>query len=123
MLKKCTTLSETNVTEEEFNEAFKSFKRYKTPGSHSSHVNLITSVYKFVKMPLIKIFNDSINFGIFPENMKIAKVTVIFKSGKAELLTNFRPISALSFFSKILGWVMYNRLYKYSGESNLVFEK
>ena len=29
------------MTEEEFNEAFKSAKRYKAPGSHVSHVNVI----------------------------------------------------------------------------------
>ena len=41
--------------------------------------------------PLLKIFNESINLGIFPENMKIALVTPIFKSGKKELLNGQFP--------------------------------
>ena len=50
----------------------------------------VTSVYEFVKDPLIKIFSDSTNFGIFPENMKIAKVKPNFKSGKSRDLEGKR---------------------------------
>ena len=32
-----------------------------------------------LKTPLLKIFNEPLTFGIFPENMKIAKVTWVFK--------------------------------------------
>ena len=70
------------------------------------------------------IFNESINLGIFfPENMKIAKVTPIFKSGKKELLTNYWPISVLSCFSKIFERIMYNRLYNYLNNNDLLFHK
>ena len=101
-----TTLNERVLSEDEFEEAFKSLKRNKAPDHDGLDVNIITSVYELIKKPLLKIFNESINLGIFPKNMKIAKVTPIFKSGKKDLLTNYRPIFLLSFFSKIL---MYNR--------------
>ena len=111
------------LSEDEFEEAFKSLKRNKALGHGGLDVNIITSVYKFIKKPLLKIFNESINLGIFPENMKIAKVTPIFKSGKKELLTNYRPISVLSCFSKILERIMYNRVYNYLNDNNLLFRK
>ena len=66
---------------------------------------------------------NQINLDIFPEKMKIAKVTPIFKSGKKELLTNYRPISVLSCFSKILERIMYNRVYNYLNDNNLLFHK
>ena len=50
-------------------------------------------------------------------------VTLIFKSGKIELLTNYRPISVLPCFSKILERIMYNRLYEYLTKNNLLFDK
>ena len=53
----------------------------------------------------------------------MAKVTPIFKSGKNELLTNYRPISVLPCFSKILERIMYNRLFKYLTKNNLLFEE
>ena len=42
-------------------------------------------MYEFIKKPLLKIFNESINLGVFIDKMEIAKVTPIFKSGKKEL--------------------------------------
>ena len=45
-------------------------------------VNIIISVYEIIKKPLLKIFNDSLLLGIFPQSMKIAKVTPFYKSGK-----------------------------------------
>ena len=118
-----TTLNETMLSEDEFEEAFKWLKRNKAPGHDGLDVNIITSVYELIKKPLLKIFNESINLGIFPENMKIAKVTPIFKSGKKELLTNYRPISVLLCFSKILERIMYNRVCNYLNDNNLLFHK
>ena len=55
--------------------------------------------------------------------MKIAKVLPFYKSGKKNLMTNYRPISVLSSFSKILERIMYNRLYSYLNDNNLFFQK
>ena len=43
--------------------------------------------------------------------------------GKTELLKNYIPTSVLSYFSKISKRAMYNQLYKYQGENNLLFQK
>ena len=42
--------------------------------------------------------------------MKIAKVIPVFKGGDCADLSNYRPISVLPCFSKILERLMYNRL-------------
>ena len=55
--------------------------------------------------------------------MKIAKVTPISKSGKKELLKNYRLIFVLSCFSKILERIMCNRVYNYLNDNNLLFHK
>ena len=65
----------------------------------------------------------SVKRGVFPEKMKIAKVTPIFKTGKKELLTNYRPISVLPCFSKILERIMYNQLYTYLDQNNILYKK
>ena len=63
------------LSKNEFEEAFKTLKRNKTSSHDGLDVNIITSVYEFKKKPLLNIFNESINLGIFPEKMKIAEVT------------------------------------------------
>ena len=55
--------------------------------------------------------------------MKIANVTSIFKSTKIALPTNYLPISVLSRFSEISERIMYNRVYNYLKDNNLLFRK
>ena len=117
------TLGENSLTEDEFDEAFKALKSNKSPGSDGLHVNIIKAVYSLIKQPLMKIFDSSLSLGIFLDSMKIAKVTPVFKAGKKELVSNYRPISALPCFSKILEKIMYNRVYKYLAENNFLFQK
>ena len=81
------------------------------------------SVYDEVKKPLFQTSKNSLKNGIVPENTKIAKISPTFKSGKKELLTNYRPISVLPCFSKILERIMYNRLYEYLNQSNIFYNK
>ena len=56
----------------------------------------------YIAKPLAHIFNLSFSCGIFPDHMKIAKIIPIFKNGQKTEFTNYRPISILSQFSKIL---------------------
>ena len=60
---------------------------------------------------------------LFPDDLKIAKVTPIYKGGDNSDVSYYRPISVLPCFSKILEHLMYNRLYKYLKENNIVYEK
>ena len=48
--------------------------------------------------------------GIFSEEMKIAQVTLIYKAGYKENVVDYRSISVLSCFSKILERIRYNRV-------------
>ena len=54
------------------------------------------------------ICNLSFSTGIFPSDMKTAKVTPIFKSDARDEFLNYRPISLLPNFSKILEKLMFN---------------
>ena len=69
---------------------------------------------KYVKDELLTalcyIVNISLEQGVFPDRLKHALVTPIYKSGERAKVENYRPISVLSVFSKIYEKVMYNRL-------------
>ena len=59
-----------------------SLKANKNSGYDNIHVNGIRNLCSDLKTPLMNIFNLSLNTGIFPDRMKIAKVTPIFKIGE-----------------------------------------
>ena len=58
--------------------------------------------------------------GVFPDLLKIAIVSPVFKTGDTVDISNYRPISVLPCFSKILERVMYNRLYKYLTDQKIL---
>ena len=55
-------------------------------------------MYHELKILLMNIFSQSLSTGIFPDKMKIAKVSPIFKNGKKTVASNYRPISVLPCF-------------------------
>ena len=86
-----------------------SLKSKKSPGHDQITNELIKNVLEGIMQPLIHIFNLSMAKGIVPMNMKIAKVVPIFKKGDPQLLSNYRPISLLTTFSKILEKLIFSR--------------
>ena len=76
-----------------------------------------------LKIPLMNNLSLSLKTGIFPEKIKIAKVSPIFKKGDKSILSNYRPISVLPCFSKIIERIMYSRLYIYLAGSKILFNK
>ena len=51
-----------------------------------------------------------IHTGTYPQQLKIAKATPIFKANDKELFSNYRPMSLLPSISKIFESIMYKRL-------------
>ena len=55
--------------------------------------------------------------------MKIAKVKPLFKENETELVSNYRPISILPVFSKLLERIMYNKIYSHVTNNHLLYTK
>ena len=72
---------------------------------------------------LFHVFKVSIQQGIFPDRLKIAKVTPIFKSGDKYNVSNYCPIPILAVFSKVLERIMYNRVCNHLDSKALLYEK
>ena len=56
---------------------------------------------------LAHIINMSFNTGVYPDLLKIVKVIPIHKGGSTQEVNNFRPISLLSIFDKIMEKMMH----------------
>ena len=63
---------------------------------------VISKVIISIAKPLAHIFNVSFSIGVFPNHTTIADIIPIFKNGQKTKFTNYRPISKLSQFCKIL---------------------
>ena len=74
----------------------------------------------FVK-PLTALINSSFREGVFPRELKKARVVPIFKTGDKSLINNYRPISILSFYSKVFEKLMYNKMYNFIEANDILY--
>ena len=101
-------MGESNLTDDEVKETLRSLKPNKSPGFDNISSNVVNETSDIFFTPLKYILNLSLQQGIFPENLKIAKVSPIYQKNEEFLLTNYRPISVLPCFSKFLERIMCN---------------
>ena len=86
----------------ELRDAFFSLKLNKSPGYDKISFNVVKKCFRELCKPLEYVFNLSIQTGVFPDKLKIARVSLVYKACDTDDLTNYRPISVLPTFSKIL---------------------
>ena len=72
--------------------------------------------------PLTHLINCSLQSGIFPDELKLARVVPIFKAGDLAQVSNYRPISVLTTFSKILEKIVYNHLLDFLSKNEALYE-
>ena len=107
----------------ELKDAFFSLNINKSPYHDGGSFNVIKKCFGELCKPLKYLFNLSIVKGIFPDDLKIAKVTPIYKADNNSNVSNYRPISVLPCFSKMLERIMYNFLQKYLKDQNILYDK
>ena len=76
---------------------------------------------EFIK-PITHMVNESLKSGVFPTELKLARVVPIFKSGDPSLLSNYRPISVLSFFSKTFEKMVYNLVFDFLSDNEVLYD-
>jgi hypothetical protein len=83
-------------------EILKSFEPKKSVDMDGVSLHLIKYIDTAIALPLAHIFNLSFSTGTFPDIFKTSRVTPIFKSGDPTSTDNYRPISLINTFGKIL---------------------
>ena len=86
------------------------------------NLNIIKSVKDQLIPGLVIVFNKSIHEGIFHDILKIAKIIPIFKKNEDYSAGNYRPISLLSIFHKLLEKIIYKRLTSFFQKHNLLYK-
>ena len=80
---------------------------------YSCPYRVLKCAQHILSKPLADIYNCSIETGIYPNKLKIAKIIPIYKPGVETDPNNYRPISLLYSFNKIFEKIMYRRLHNY----------
>lgn len=108
------------VTEEQVFGKLTKINPRKAIGPDGIHPRLVKDIAMEIKAPLCHIINRSLSTGIVPQMLKIAKVTPIFKAGDRRKATNYRPISMLPIFAKVLESFIYDMVSTYMDKENIL---
>ena len=102
------TFMETNHKEVE--SILKKLKNKKSSGCDEIPIPPIADGASVIATPLTYLINRSVRESVFPSSEKCAKVTPVLKSGEKGVMDNYRPISVLPVFSKVLERVVHKQL-------------
>ena len=112
-------LEDTNSSEiEEIIQGFANGKASDLP------VTAVKQCSRILAPVLTLYFNHFMKEGIFPDILKIGRITPIYKNkGSKQNFNNWRPISILPIFGKIFEKIIYKRLYCFLTSQNLIYSK
>ena len=86
----------------------------KATGPYSIPLKLLLLISDLIIIPLCYIINMSLSSGNYPDKLKIVKVY-----GSTHDMNNFRPVSLLSIFDKIIEKIIHARLYEFLEMHNI----
>ena len=110
----------TSVAEYQVQCLFNGLDGSKTSISVSS--TLIRMASSILSPLFTTIYNESINTGVVPDILKISRITPIYKSGNSADPNNYRPISTLSPFAKVLERLVYDQLELFLTKKKLIYD-
>ena len=105
-----------HVSNEEIVEIIKSLDPCSIP------LKMLSVIPDLIILPLAYIINMSFLTGEYPDMLKIVKVIPIHKGGSTQDINNYRPISLLSIFDKIIEKLVHKRLYNFLQEHNILYQ-
>ena len=108
------------ITENELEIELENMKSNKSSGYDGINAKILKIIAMEISKPLTHIFNLSFSSGSIPDNLKVALITPIFKSNEDNKFENYRPISVLTCFSKLLEKLVVKRLTQFIDKNNIL---
>ena len=112
----------TPITENEVVTETMKLNPRKAPGHDNLTPKLLQHVIDLIAEPLTYIYNLSVETGVVPSHLKISKVIPLYKKGDRWEPSNYRPISLLNVFDKVLEKLIHKRLMNFINRNDILYE-
>ena len=112
-----------DFSEEDVLEACKQLNSQSSCDTYGLSQAIVLKDADIMSPMLSHLANCSVQTGTFPDQLKVARVIPVFKEkGEKSLYTNYRPISLLPAFSKILEKMKYNKIFHFLVRYQILFK-
>lgn len=101
------------VTYIEVNDVITNLKKTKSKDAYFFDMKILNAIRYIILIPLTNLINICIRTSTFPDLLKLAKVIPLYKKDCINDVGNYRPISVLPLFSKILESILKKQLSSY----------
>ena len=105
----------------ELEKTISSLKLKSTSDVNISTIKAAAEIPRFMEV-LSEVINASFTDGVFPKQLKTARVVPIYKGGSKSEVSNYRPISLLPAFSKIFEKLMHSRVYDFLEQNRSLYD-
>ena len=108
-----------------FEEVYKEIEKLnprKSTGPDGIGIKIVKLCPEIFAYNLTKVYNKSISEGIYPDELKTARVLALYKKGSKSDPNNYRPISILSCFNKIFERLVCKQLLSYLEKYKILFK-
>ena len=116
----CSQLAEFSISDEKILTIIRNLNPNKAHGWDEISVRMIKMCDASLVKPLKLIFEKCLSQGIFPEKWKRANIVPVHKKIEKNLKTNYRPISLLPIFGKVLEKLIFDSLYSHLTSENFL---
>ena len=110
------------ITNAELQNEIRNLPVNKAPGLDEINANIVKHSSHYIIEPLSYIYNLSFLTGTVPGDLKLAKIIPIYKKKEISNPGNYRPISLLSIFNKLMEKLMFTRLYSFLSKYQILYQ-
>jgi hypothetical protein len=115
-------LSDIEVCEHDVIDIMSTLNVDKAVGHDIISNRMLLAVKNEIAKPLSMLINRSLKDMFFPEEWKVAHINDLFKKGDTYLPSSYRPVSLLSYVSKILEKNVYKHIYNHLHINKLLYK-
>ena len=112
-------LSSTTSSQDDIAKIIQNLHSGKAYGHDSISICMLKIFGPAIYKPLAIIFKQCVDTGIFPSEWKKGNIVPIHKKGDKQTLKNYRPVSLLPIYRKIIERLMFNEMFKFLIENEL----
>ena len=113
-------LSTVTFSQDDIGEIIQNLNPNKAHGHDNISIRMLKICGSSIYGPPGLIFKEALSTGLFPSNCKKGNIVPIHKKGDKQILKKYRPVSLLPIFRKIFERLIFNELFNFLLENNLI---